>query len=138
MVAPAFLIMIAVSAEFARLSMIRNLSQNAAYEAARFVMTEGAKVADGIERANDILGRLGAVDADITINGSDGSTNEDGDVENEIAFDTPAITCRIEIELKDNSYIFPESFFGDTKIVSSMTIRTERYRGYYDASTAPN
>lgn len=133
MVAPAFLIVIAVSAEFARLSMMRNLAQNAAYESARFIMTEGATVADGIEKANSILARLGTVGAVVTINGSDGSVNEDGEVEGEIAFDTQEIVCQIEIMLKDNSIIIPKSVFGDTKILSSMTIRTERYRGYFDS-----
>ena len=50
-VAPVFVFVIAVCGEFARLSMMRNLAQNAAYEAARYVMAEGAKVSDGIARA---------------------------------------------------------------------------------------
>ena len=59
MVAPAFMIVIAVCGEFSRMCIMRNTAQNACYEAARFVMAEGATVEDGIERATQILNRLG-------------------------------------------------------------------------------
>ena len=134
MIAPAFVIVIVVCAEFARLSMMRNLAQNACYEAARFVMTEGATVADGIERANSILGRLGTTGAIVTINGADGSLNAAGDVEGEIGRNTQSITCAVEISLKDNSMIIPAYVFGDNKITASMMLRTERYRGYFDST----
>lgn len=135
MVAPAFMIVIAVCGEFSRMCIMRNAAQNACYEAARFAMTEGATVADGIERANQILGRLGTVNADITINGSNGSLNGEGEVENELAFDTPTVQCRIVINLKDNAVIFPGSMFGENKITTQMTLRTERYRGFFDSVT---
>lgn len=113
---------------------MRNIAQNACYEAARFVMTEGATVADGIERAEAILGRVGGVDALITINGSDGSLDDNGEVEGELAFDTALVTARIEIMLKDNAVILPGSMFGDNKISAQMTMQTERYRGYFNAA----
>lgn len=138
MVAPAFMIVIGVCGEFSRMCIMRNAAQNASYEAARFAMTEGATVADGIERANMILGRLGAVNADISINGSDGSLNEEGDVANEIAFDTPTVQCRIVISLKDNAVILPGSLFGENKITTQTTLRTERYRGFFDSLSATN
>ena len=133
MMAPAFLVIIGVCAEFTRMSLMRNLAQNAAYQAARFVMTEGATVSDGIEVANEILGRVGTVDAEITINGNDGTDNN-----NDIEQSTEFITCRIRIPLKDNSLIIPESIIGDTEIEASMTVRTERYRGFFDAQTVGN
>lgn len=133
MVAPAFMIVIAVCGEFSRMCIMRNAAQNACYEAARYVMTEGATVEDGIERANQVLGRLGAVTADITINGSDGSLNGDGDVINQIQFDTPTVQCQIIINLKDNAVIFPGSMFGENKITAQTTLRTERYRGFFDS-----
>lgn len=115
---------------------MRNAAQNACYEAARFAMTEGATVADGIERANQVLGRLGRVNADITINGSNGSLNDEGEVENELEFDTPTVQCRIVIDLKDNAVIFPGSMFGENKIRAQTTLRTERYRGFFDSLAA--
>ena len=133
MMAPAFLLVLFVCAEFTRMSMMRNLAQNAAYEAARFVMTEGATVADGIEVADQILARVGTVGAEVTINGSDGT-----DPESEIDAQTEFVTCRILIALKDNSLIIPESIIGDTEIEASMTVRTERYRGFFDAQTVGN
>ena len=113
---------------------MRNIAQNACYEAARFVMTEGATVNDGIERANEILGRLGNVNATVTINGADGSSNEAGEVQGELAFDTQAVQARIDIMLKDNAVILPGSMFGDNRISAQMTLRTERYRGFFDAA----
>ena len=132
MVAPVFMIVIAVCGEVARLSMMRNIAQNASYEAARFVMSDGAKVSDGIARAREILARVGTVNAVVTINGSDGTLNSSGVVTNELGVNTQAITCAIQIPLRDNSSIIPSYVFGDTKIRSNMTVRTERYRGYYD------
>lgn len=134
MVAPAFLIVIVVCVEFSRMCILRNIAQNACYEASRFAMTEGATVGDGIERAQEILDRLGAVDATITINGADGSDDGNGNVQGELAFDTPAITARVDIMLKDNAIILPGSFFGDNTISAQMTMQTERYRGFFNAA----
>ena len=136
MVAPAFLMVITVCAEFSRMCILRNTTQNACYESARFIITEGATVADGIERANAILGRLGNVHAEITINGSDGSTNGDGDVIGEIAANESEVTVQILIYLKDVAVILPGSFFGENTIGAQMTLRTERYRGFYDSTSA--
>jgi hypothetical protein len=76
---------------------------------------------------------VGTQGAEITINGFDGSLNDSGEVEGEIAFDTEQIRCAITINLNENSVIIPASVLGDTQINASMTIRTERYRGYFDA-----
>jgi Flp pilus assembly protein TadG len=137
MVAPAFLIVITVCCEFSRMCMLRNVAQNACYESTRLIISEGATVEDGIDRAQLILNRLGSVQATITVNGSDGP-DEDGNVENEIQFDTQTVTTRVEIELKNNAVILPGSMFGDNRIVAQMTLNTERYRGFFDASTASN
>lgn len=117
--------------------MLRNVAQNACYESTRLIISEGATVEDGIDRAQLILNRLGSVQATITVNGSDGP-DEDGNVENEIQFDTQTVTTRVEIELKNNAVILPGSMFGDNRIVAQMTLNTERYRGFFDASTASN
>lgn len=138
LIVPVFLIVIVVCVEFARMSMMRNLAQNACYESARYVMTEGASVADGIERANAILGRVGNVQATITINGSDGSVNDDGEVDGELQFDTATIQARIVIKLKDNAVILPGSMFGENQISAQMTLRTERYRGFFDSTVSTN
>ena len=65
--APALFFVIFCCAEFARLSMMRNLANNAAYEAARCAIVEGADNEDAILMANKILGRLGAQNTTINI-----------------------------------------------------------------------
>jgi len=131
-VAPVFVFVIVVCAEFARISMMRNLAQHAAYEAARYVITEGTSIEDGIARANQILGRLGTVNAIVRINDSDGVADANGNVANQISFTTQSVSCYIEIPLKDNSTIIPAAFLGSRIVVSEMSLRTERYQGFYD------
>jgi hypothetical protein len=121
MIAPAFLIVVFCSIEFARMSMMRNLAQNAAYESARFTMVEGATASDAKNKAEEILARLGTKGATITINGGQ-----------PLAFDTEAITTEIEIPLDENSLVFPKSLFKGNTIYATTTLRTERYRGYYN------
>ncbi|MFT5299780.1 MAG: hypothetical protein ACI87E_003297 [Mariniblastus sp.] len=138
LVCPTFLVVIVFCAEFSRMSLLRNLAQNATYEAARLVISEGATVQDGIDRAKEIIGRVGFVQADITINGSNGVANQGGTVPGELDFDTAEVTARVEIILKDNAVILPSAMFGESKITAQMTLRTERYRGFFDASEATN
>jgi Flp pilus assembly protein TadG len=135
-IAPVFIFVIAVCADFARLSMMRNLAQNASYEAARFVIAEGATINDGIARANQILARLGTRNAIVRINDSNGAAGSNGQVINEINFNTAEITCTIEIPLAANAMILPASMMGNKIVVSSMSVRTERYNGFYNGQGA--
>lgn len=136
MVAPAFLIVIAVCIEFARLSMLRNTSHNACYEACRFIMTEGASVADGRETAQAVLDRIGTVEATILINGADGSLDSDGNVIGELDFDTETVEAEIVIPLAENTFVIPGAVLGDRSIRTRMSMRTERYAGFFDAEDA--
>ena len=138
MVAPAFMIVITVCVEFSRMCIMRNVAQNACYEASRFVMTEGGKVQDGIDRAQAVLNRLGNVDATIEINGADGSLDADGNVAGELGFDTEAVTTSISIRMADNAVILPGAMFGENHIRAQMTLRTERYRGFFDSTLSTN
>ena len=135
MVAPAFLIVIVFCAEFARLSVLRNLSHNACYETCRFIMSEGATVEIGREQAQAVLNRVGTVQATILVNGADGSRNSDGEVINEINFDTGTVETEIEIRLADNTLILPGAMFGDRTIRARMSMRTERYVGFFDGTS---
>ena len=134
MVAPAFLIVIIVCVEFARLSILRNTSHNACYETCRFIMSEGATIEDGQNRAQDVLDRLGNVQATILINGADGSEDENG-VINELDFETATVETRIEIRLADNTFILPGAMFGDATIRTRMSMSTERFAGFFDSSS---
>lgn len=136
LVAPTFLMVIVICAEFGRLCVMRNLALNACYESSRMVMTEGGTVQDGIDRANQMLSRVGNVQATILVNGADGSLDGDGNVINEVEFDTPEVTTRISINLAQNSVLVPAAIFGNAQIQAQMTMRTERFAGFFNAQTA--
>lgn len=100
--------------------MMRNLAQNAAYEAARSVITEGAVNQDAIDQAELVLSRLAANGATIDVNGGQA-----------IDFDTPEVTVRIELPMRENSLVLPH-LYGDRRIIAEVTLNTERYRGFFD------
>ncbi len=118
--APVLLLLIFCTVEFARISMIRNIAQNAAYEAARISMVEGASHQEGIDEANRILGRLGTQGATVDINGG-----------TELDFDTTDINVRIEIPMEDNAFVF-KAFYHDKKIITEASMGSERYNGFFN------
>ena len=134
LIAPTFLIVIVICVEFARLSILRNTSHNACYETCRFIISEGATVKDGRDKAQAVLDRLGHVEATILVNGADGSVDENGDVVNEIDFETGTVETVIQIRLADNTLFLPGTVFGDKTIQSRLSMRTERYVGFFDAN----
>ena len=101
--------------------MMRNIAQNAAYEAARISIVEGATNQEGIAEAERILGRIGAQGVTIDVN-----EGVDFDI------DTDVVTVRIEIPMQDNAFFFP-MFYEDKMIVAESSMRTERYNGFYNA-----
>ena len=119
MTAPALFLVIFCSAEFARISMLRNLAQNAAYEAARAVIVEGADNDDAIAEGNRILNRLGARNATIDINGGV-----------PVVFNTPEVTVTVDVPMAANAFFFPMAY-GDRIITATVTLRTERYMGFF-------
>jgi len=134
MVAPAFMIVIVICIEFARLSILRNLAQNACYESCRMIMSEGASVEVGIARAQDILNRVGDIEADILINGADGSQDRNGDTIGQIGRNTLTVEAEIVISLNENTVFLPGAMFGSQEIRETMDMRTERYEGFFDSN----
>ena len=122
LVAPALFLVILVCAEFARLSMMRDLANNAAYETARAVIVEGADNEDAVLKATQIVGRLGAVDVAVIIN--------DGE---EIEPLTRSVTIEIVIPMESNSFFFASIYQGK-EIRSEITLNTERYAGYFNSN----
>ena len=102
--------------------MMRNIAQNAAYEAARVAIVEGATNAEGVAEAERILARIGAQGASISINSGQ-----------EFDIDTDAVVARIEIPMEQNAFFFP-MFYEDKTIVAESSMRTERYNGFYDSN----
>ena len=121
LVAPAMLAIIFVAFEFSRISMMRALAQSAAYEACRAAIVEGATYDETVEEAERILSRLGTENAVITVN--------DGE---EITATTQTVHVLIEIPMEDNSFFF-SSYFTGRYVTSEITLKTERYTGYFDS-----
>lgn len=127
-IAPAFFAVIFCCFEYARMSMMRNLAQNAAYEACRFAMMEGATEAQGVAKANEVLARLGTKGATVTTTYQP-ILRDDGSVIEARAF----VTTTVTIPLGQNSIAFPASVFGDTAITAETNLRSERYIGFFES-----
>ena len=120
LIMPFFIMLCVACLEFARLSMMRNLAQDAAYYAARTAMVPGASVDEAQAEANRILAYLGTSNATVTIN--DGNPLDD---------DTQVIEVTVTVPLDENTLMFPVFAEGMT-FESSARMRTERYDGFYD------
>jgi len=121
--APVLFFIIFICAEFARISMMRNLAQSAAYEAARISIVEGADLTEAITEAERILARLGTSGATVIINEGE-----------EIDASTNVIDVMVEIPLQENSFFFPMIYEGKF-VRAECTLRTERYKGFYDSNS---
>jgi Flp pilus assembly protein TadG len=120
-VAPTLFLVIFASFEFSRLALMRSLANSAAYEACRFAIVEGAVRQDGLDEANRILARLNTQNATVEIN--DGA---------EITPNTQEVTVSISIPMEDNAFLL-SSLFTDRFVTSEITLRTEKYTGYYSS-----
>ena len=115
--------------EFARVSMMESLAQNAAYEAARHVMVAGARKSEAEAEANRILGYLGTRDAEVTVTPEDPT----GAAQSGIDANTAKVTVRIRIPM-DKNVIYLNRFTKDVTIEKVTTLTTERYSGYFDGN----
>ena len=86
-----FMVMFA-SVDCARLNMVRNTAQNAAYEGARNAITPGAVAADAQSVAQKILNGVGIKNYTISVSPSTITTSTD------------KVTVTITVPLKDNSW----------------------------------
>jgi len=130
MIAPAFLFVVFFSIEFARMSMIRNLSQNAAYQGSRFAMMEGATEALAEAEAERVLARLGTKGADFEVV-FEPQLDADGDVAEPKAW----VRTSVQIPISDNTWIFPSSMFSGKVMSTETRLRSERYRGFFDGQS---
>ena len=118
---PALLLIIFSSFEFARMSLIRNLAQDAAYEAARYSMVEGSTEAEAIEQANSILNLMGARGTEVVINDGAGITGGS------------TVKVHVSISMYENAFVIPLLYTG-RYINAEMELRSERYDGFYNAA----
>ncbi len=127
MIAPAFLFVVFCSIEFARMSMMRNLAQTAAYEGSRLAMMEGATPAAAEEEAARILARLGTRGADVDV-----VFEPEFDANGDLIEAKAWVTTVVQIPVSDNTWIFPRMMFDGSTMTSETRLRSERYRGFFD------
>lgn len=108
-----------ICVEFTRLNMIRNLTQDAAYFAARAAMVPGATEDDAIEEAERILSILDTQEAVIEVNGGAGVGDE-----------TKELRVQITVPIGPNA-LFVSAFTGDKNFKATAMMKTERYDGFY-------
>ena len=102
--------------EFARLNMVRNLSQDAAYYAARHAMVPGATPEEAVAEAERIMGALLANGYTVDVN----SLNDD----------SSNVEVTVSVNL-DEVALFTPMFLGNQIIESRAKMKTERYNGFY-------
>lgn len=102
--------------EFARLNMIRNLVQDAAYAAARHAMVPGATSSEAIAQADLVLSSMISDGYTVQVN----NLNEDSE----------EVSVTINVDLNAVA-LFAPMFLQDKSIVTTATMRTERYQGFY-------
>jgi Flp pilus assembly protein TadG len=112
--APILFFFFFAALEFSRVNMIRQSVENAVYEGCRRGIVPGATADDCRASARTVLNSISANVATINI------------TPNPITSDTTAVTVQISVPLNSNSWVAP-FFFADKSIVSSMTMRRERF-----------
>ncbi|MEM6690496.1 MAG: TadE family protein [Planctomycetota bacterium] len=102
--------------DFARLNMVRNLSQDAAYYAARQAMVPGATKQEAEDLARNIMSAMVASGVDVSVSDLDQNSSE--------------ITVRVDVNLNSVALI-SSSFFPSPILSTEASMRTERYSGFF-------
>lgn len=104
--------------EFARVNMIRNTAQNAAYEGARSAIIPGGTAERAATRANLIMSTIYTKNVDVTI---------DPPV---ITDSTPKVTVSISVPLGINMWITPRYFVNQTMVRTCELTRESTNSGF--------
>ena len=116
-VANILFIMILTCMEFARMNMVRNLAQDAAYFGARHAIVPGATAEEAIEQAEVVLSSMLTNGYEVTVN--------------ELNADASEINVNVAVDLTEVA-LFAPYFLKDTVIETEATMRTERYDHFYE------
>lgn len=116
-VANIFFVMIFTCMEFARMNMVRNLAQDAAYFAARHAMVPGATEAEAIQAADEVMSMMV----------SSGYTVDVG----ELGSDSDDVTVTVTVDFDDVA-LFAPKFLPNTEIQSVARVYSERYDGFFE------
>jgi len=104
--------------EFARVNMIRNTAQNAAYEGARAAIIPGGTAARAEARANLVMSTISTRNVDVTI---DPPTITDT---------TPKVTVTISVPLGENMWITPRYFVNQAMVRTCELTRESTNSGF--------
>lgn len=116
-VANILIIMILTCMEFARMNMVRNLAQDAAYFAARHAIVPGATAAEAENEAHNVMQTM-------LSNGYSVQVSELGE-------DSDEITVTVAVDLTEVA-LFAPYFLPDTEIETVARMRTERYDHFFE------
>jgi Flp pilus assembly protein TadG len=116
-IANILMIMILTCMEFARMNMVRNLAQDAAYFAARHAIVPGATAAEAVAEGERIMDSL-------TTSGYTVSVSE-------VDSDSEDVTVTVEVDFTAVA-MFAPYFLPNATISSTVRMRTERYEGFYE------
>ena len=116
-VANIMFVMLLTCMEFARMNMIRNLAQDAAYFAARHAIVPGATTDEAVEVAENILDSM--VSTGYTVNVSD------------LDSESTEVVVTVTVDF-DEVALFAPRFMPNATISSTARVRTERYDGFFE------
>jgi Flp pilus assembly protein TadG len=116
-VANIMFIMIFACMEFARMNMVRNMAQDAAYFAARHAIVPGATDAEAIEVAEDYLSSMLSNGYTVNVNNIDKDSQD--------------VIVTVGVDFAEVA-LFAPYFMPDTTIQTTARLRTERYDHFFE------
>ena len=116
-VANVMFVMILACMEFARMNMVRNLAQDAAYYAARHAIVPGANASEAQDQAEQIMDSMMAGGYSVTVT--------------DVGADSTDISVTVDVDLTSVA-LFAPYFLTDTTISATARMNTERYEGFYE------
>jgi len=102
--------------EFARVNMIRNLAQDAAYFAARHAIVPGASSGEAVAEAERIMSAMVSNGYTVDVEAIDDESEQ--------------VAVTVSVDLNEVA-LFAPMFLGDAVIETTAVMRTERYSGFY-------
>lgn len=112
---PVLFLLVLGAVDFARLNMLRNSAENAAYEAARRAIVPGATATQASDAAKKVLKAVGASNYTVTVTPAT------------LTEDTTTVTVKVEIPLKNNAWM--ASAAKTSKVLSkSCTMTREKIK----------
>lgn len=109
--------------EFARINLLRNTAQDAAYYAARSAMVSGATAQDAKDVANQMLNTIGAKGYTVTVNNG-----------TELTSSTDRIQVAVSFNYHANAFFAP-LFIPNKNFTTTANMKAERYEFFYDGSS---